>query len=492
MKIAIRLCFCSLLLLAVPFAARAQITCGPPININFGIVNSVPDSETFGSGNCTDNTYNGGYYTGGGPFQVTVSPSTVGPYSAFHITVTFDPSTTGTYTGGGSYYLTSTSGVSPIRIDIGASAQYLLPGFVNPKYVIMGVWYDPPGSQSQVCYGSDTVVGNSSTVMSSFSDSVTKSVSGTSGSLWSTTNTQSTTYTQEQDSSTTVAVNQTTSNNHCLGAFQGFTFYGLDHDWDHVFVWLNPIANFDIDPNSGAIVWTGYSWDQSDPTYPDLDVFGIPVGCLNGDFQTSNPAEWSTCQSYFQCPSGPLARCWALNNTDGSGPGLTGFGTPCNPQPNPMTDLCTILAADQFGSSNFTFTPPTSPNLSTPDGRFTACDATHSHCNTVIQYSPGNGNQYSEGYTATTTQSQGYKNTYSTAYSVENKFQGTSWLSGFNLDLKTSNTLTWVNGFSTSTNTSNGQTSALTIVAPPPGYTGPSEFVLYQDNLYGTFMLNPQ
>lgn len=481
------------LFLALPLAGRAQ-TCSPTPSVQFGVVTASTTANA-----CYDASQSTCYgcvlYSEGsnGPFSANW-PSNFNPGGDIDIPVSFNPSTAGTYSGSVSATYWSQSAYHYETITITANGEYAVPGFVNPKYLIMGVWYDPPGSQSSVCYGNDTVVGNSSTVMSSFSDSITKSISGTSGSIWSTTNSQSTTYMQEQDTSTTIAVNQTTSNNHCLGSFQGVSFSGLNHDWDHVFVWLNPIANFGVDNTSSpaTVVWTGYSWDPSDPTYPDLDVFGIPVGCLNGDFQTSNPAEWSTCQSYFQCPSGPLARCWALNNTDGSGPGLTGFGTPCNPAPNPITDVCTILAADQFGSSSFTFTPPTPPNLSTPDGRFTACDATHSNCNTVIQYSPGNGNTYSQGYTTTTTQSQGYKNTYSTAYSVENKFQGTSWLSGFNVDLKTTNTLTWVNGFSTSTNTSNGQTSTLTIVAPPPGYTGPSEFVLYQDNLYGTFMLNPQ
>jgi hypothetical protein len=176
---------------------------------------------------------------------------------------------------------------------------------------------------------------------------------------------------------------------------------------------------------------------------------------------------------------------------DGSGPGLTGFGTPCTQGTN--TDVCNILAADPFGSPGYTFTPPPPGSYTTADGRFTACDnGGNTHCNVAVEYAVNLSSNYMQGYTTTTTQSQTFKYTYSATYSVEDKFTGTSFLDGLGADLKDSNTLTWTNQFSQSTNNSNGQMASFKVVGPAAGYTGPSQFVVYQDNLYGTFMFNAQ
>lgn len=338
-------------------------------------------------------------------------------------------------------------------------------------------------------YGSNTVVGNSTSVKDSFSSEVSLTVSVSGGaSIFGFSADQTTTisnsYTQETDTASTIAFSQTTSNSTSLNGFSD-PANGINHDYDQIFLWLNPIVKFNIGPNSNQVTWTGYGYDLNDPTNPDMDVFGVPVGCLNGDFATSNPPLWSTCQSYF---TGPLARTWALSNEDGSGPGLTGDPTvPCTTNPN--TDFCNILAADPFTSPNYTFMRPPIGSDTTTDGLFTDCHT--SGCNVAIQYSPNITNTYMQGYSTTITQDQMAKYKYEVTYSVEDKFKGTGWLAGFTVDLTDKNVFTWSHEFDQSTNSSRGQQSSFTIVGPAAGYTGPCQFDVFQDNRYGTFMFWP-
>jgi hypothetical protein len=188
--------------------------------------------------------------------------------------------------------------------------------------------------------------------------------------------------------------------------------------------------------------------------------YGLQVGWLNG---------------HIPVPSNippVLARTWAGNNVDGSGPGLT------------TTDLQNILDADPFSNPNYTVAFGQNP-FTTSDGRFTVTD------NPVVDYEPNVTQGYSDGYTITTTQSQTATYTYELAYSVEEKFMINLFFQSFSSDLKNSNTLTWTNKFSQATNNSQGQLASLSITGPAPGYTGPPEFVVYQDNVYGTFMFYP-
>jgi len=50
-------------------------------------------------------------------------------------------------------------------------------GYINPKYMIVDVTYAPPGSQSSVTYTNSLLVGNSTTIKSSFTDQTSLSVS---------------------------------------------------------------------------------------------------------------------------------------------------------------------------------------------------------------------------------------------------------------------------------------------------------------------------
>jgi hypothetical protein len=160
-------------LLAFPFLAYGQLKCYPPAQpppcVAFGLTTTpVTNSNT------------ASYYNNSGDHFRPYSTSASGPFSAQWpelqqfaynpIPVTFNPTVPGTYSGSVSAtYEDEVYTGNFITITITASGEFAAPGFVNPKYLVVGVWYAPPGSQSNACYGSNTVVGNSTSVSSSFS-----------------------------------------------------------------------------------------------------------------------------------------------------------------------------------------------------------------------------------------------------------------------------------------------------------------------------------
>jgi hypothetical protein len=344
-------------------------------------------------------------------------------------------------------------------------------GFVNPKYVIVAVVYSPPGAQSSVTYANNTVVGNSTSLMSTFASQVSQSIALTGGASGSTgtganifgfstseTVTSSSAYTQEEDTSSSVAISETTSQSTTVN---GNTVpAGVDHDFDYIFIWLNPILNYSVYTNSpNTLTWGGYGFDLND--VPTIDILGLQVGWLNGT---------------IPMPSNIppiLARAWAAGQDwpAGQGPGIT------------SADLASILAADPFSNASYVVTPNVA---TTADGRFTATG------DPTIDYEPEVKDTYSDGYTITATQSQTAKYTYTQGFAVEQQFKATFFMNTFMADLKNSNMLTWTNQFNQSTNNSQGQTASLSITGPPSTYTGPPQFVVYQDNVYGTFLFYPK
>jgi hypothetical protein len=352
-------------------------------------------------------------------------------------------------------------------------------GFVTPKYVVLSVLYAPPGSSSSVDYGTSTNLGTSTSTSSSFSDSVTKTVTvsktiglatGIAGVdvhlptvKFSTSN--STSDTVEQDSSSSFAITkQSSSDKTVLGPSSSTV--GLDHDFDVVKIWLNPVINFTLTP--GNVELTNIYYDDTDIN--DMDIIYLTLG------QLKDP---TLITDQFQLNQ--LSRAWAPLLTDGTGPGLT------------AADLLEIAKADPF--SDPTYVPATAagqPCTTGDTGRF--CIST----NPPAQYaSPQQGGQggstkYTESYSTTATQGQSSTDTHSTSYSTDASISG-GFLSNWSLDVKNENKLTWTNKWSTQTSKTSGQSASATIVPPKftDNYNGPTEFAVYQDSVYGTFMFLP-
>lgn len=282
--------------------------------------------------------------------------------------------------------------------------------------------------------------------------------------------TASTSFTQESDTSSSIAIN-TTDTFGIKVPGPASSAVGLDYDADVIWVWLNPSANFSISPSTPSVpIWTGYSYDTRDPV-GEMDVIGIQVAYLNG--HSSIPSNIASV----------LARTWAPNLANGSGQGLT------------TADYASILAADPFASalangSSYTIPPGTA---TTTDGRFVLTG------NQEIQYAPppmGDGpitETYSVALTTTTIQGQAGKDTRQVGFAVDINASG-GFLVDFTDDLKISNTLTWTNQWSTQSTQNFGQTAALSVTGPAftDNYTGPVEFDVYQDTVYGTFMFYPR
>ncbi len=221
-------------------------------------------------------------------------------------------------------------------------------GYVNPKYVVSTVLYAPPGSKSTAVYTNSKTVGSSTSVSSTFTSSTTESVSTTSALLgagltnvtsWvngTETSTTSNTETQSSQSSNSVTLTVSTSDGVTVTGPPNGDYVGVDHDWDIIKVWINPVVLFTVYNTTVSgetqVAWWGYGSSALDPTAP-IDIWGIPAGCLNGDFPQTQPP----CAAPLQ----QFQRTWAVNQNwpSGQGPGLT------------QADLNNILAADPWVSA---------------------------------------------------------------------------------------------------------------------------------------------
>jgi hypothetical protein len=392
------------------------------------------------------------------------------------------PGPTISYSGsGGSGYqiLISPTPSSSVQATIS------VPGYINPKYVVLGVTYVPPGPSSSVDYTSSTLLSNTSSVSSSFSSSFSQSVSVTSGIAgWAgakQTKSFSTTFAQQTQTSSSVTVSKQTSYS-VKTPGPANAYQGVNHDYDVILVWINPVLNFNLS-NNNALRWQGYGYSTLDQ--PGMDIVPVYVGWLNGDFTMP-----SNVQQSFQ-------RSWAAGEIwpSGQGPGLT------------ATDLQNILAMDPYGQCRFDSAIGSSVCPTPSSTRFTLTN------NLPIFYQqppPGGQPQttsYQAGYTNMTTQGQGATNTYSTTFGRETAFNGTVFDIGFSATLNQSLTLTWTNTSNSQLTSSSTSTAALSVTGPPCSVSGSScspvyppssptygtgvQFDVYQDNLFGTFLIVP-
>lgn len=495
--------------LMFPTSTWAQSYYEEDLSCNFGLATAVPARAVAEFANNRSNfdqleSWQLDYANSSAPPYTAVSyPSSIGSGSEAVYDCQFSPSAYGIYDSGQLEfdYFNNNTGDS-LTVYINLSGAYGVEGFINPKYVVLGVEYAPPGSQSNVTYGSNAVVGFSTATTDTFSTNTKESISMSTpgvpipGFNSTRTVTVSNSYTQGQDTTDTIAVSQTSSNATGLTGYSDPT-NGVNHDYDQILVWLNPINDYSVVPNSSIIQWNGWGYDLNDhnPGGPYMEVERIQLGCLNGDFYTiytsdpNDPAdqEWLTCVDVF---NSNFSRTWALTNADGSGPALTptlaNSAPPYNFCQMSGTDLYNVCRADPFGNPSYVFTPPSPGSDTTADGRFTDCHA--SGCATTISYYPGSFYNHSQGYSTTVSSSQNTMYEYSQTFAVENQFKGTDFLMGFGADLSVSNTVTYQHKFNQTSNLSQGETASFTVDGPPAGYTGPTSFAVYQDNIYGTFI----
>jgi hypothetical protein len=354
---------------------------------------------------------------------------------------------------------------TPTSSDTGtAQMESFNIGTVNPSYVVLSVIYAPPGSgttqnQSYVDYTNTTEVGTDTSLSNSFSQSNEFSVSGVaSGQSFGLTGSE----TQEEDTSSSIAINQTSSvSDKYPGLYPAMTA-GLNHDNDIILLWLNasmdceaeqswtPSSHYQTWPTQTNCILYDTTGTPGDPDDPLMDVVQLPVGWLNGDFTMETDvqnilANHGVTSAYYQdiLNADPYASCKA--------------STSC---------------VQNIGANATRFTLASGAGAAFPF--------------------EDNGTQtlYTVNYSSTKTQGQGASDTHSVSFSVGG---GGAFLGILDTTLKNQNTLTWTNKWSETTTKMVGQTAAINIAEPSPsnGYDGPSQFEVYQDNVYGTFMCYP-
>lgn len=342
-------------------------------------------------------------------------------------------------------------------------------GWVRPKYQVVGLTYAPPGSKSTANYTNGFLSGTGTSNMASFNSSYTNKVSiATGGSFFDvvngkTTATETSGWMQEQDSSSSLSIIQQDSTGLTV---QGPTSSGLgvDHDYDVIYVWLNPEVFVEL--GNGAIYQGGYGWDGRD-TITGMDVVGITLGQLRGTQPITDPAEQMR-----------LDRAW-----DTSLGALT------------STDYLQIAAADPFyGNPSFNPNTDTSHRFEFPESGNPA-----EPTDLIFNYIPAppggqpTSQTYTSSYSSTTTSGQTSKDTHSTAYSVDST-GNVNFFATLMVDLLTTATFTTSNQWSSTITSGATQSANFTIVPPlsTDNYTGPTAIQVWKDNVYGTFMFYPE
>jgi hypothetical protein len=172
-----------------------------------------------------------------------------------------------------------------------------------------------------------------------------------------------------------------------------------------------------------------------------------------------------------------LARSWAPNLADGSSPGLT------------PADLLAIAASDPY--SNPSYNPTMVPD---PDNDGTVCSTDGRFCqsdNSNVPYTQGINQSYAQYSSQTDTLGQSATDIHQVAYGI-GATASASFIGSLSTSIQNTNTLTWTNKWTSLTSTMVGQKSDAHIVGPTDySYSGPTEFCIYTDNVYGTYMFLP-
>jgi hypothetical protein len=499
----VRLSFFLALFLGLPLAGKAQ-TCSQNPSVQFGTASTVPDSS-YACYDATQSTCYGCQLVSTSNDAPTFSatwPSYFNPGGTINIPVSFDPSAGGTYSASLSATYWSQSSYHYETLTITASGTYSAPinGFINPKYVVVGVTYAPPGTSSSVTYTNTTSVGNTTSISNSFSKDVGFSISVSNGAAVPAaeilngsvklTFIESTDYTQTSNSSTTTSISKASTIAYTTPGTPAFS--PVNSDYDYIWLWINPEILVNATPANGnnpaTLQQTGWAFDPTDPVSGEPppsgpynsgpDIVQVQVGCLTGDF--SCPSTLVITNGVVT--SGTLARSWAANEYTwpaGEGPGLT------------TADITNILSFDPLIPSN-NYTLLSSFPSTTSDGRFTK----EPYPPNPIQYAVGGATEmYNTVQQDTQSVATGLSNSFKQAFGASQEF-GTGFFGFFNstTTMTESLTLTWNHSWLDTLTTTTTMTDALTVKGPPdppPSYSGPTQFIAYQDNLFGTFAFVP-
>ncbi len=209
---------------------------------------------------------------------------------------------------------------------------------------------------------------------------------------------------------------------------------GIDHDHDLIYLWLNPVVNLEVTPNSAE-----WLFGNTGP----LDIQYVYVGWLK------NPS---------MMPPGVVDRLQAY--------GITPEDYPEILKADPFADGSTAIDPARFQMLNMTFPyePPYAPGEAPPSYQYTLTNAT------------------------TNSSSYEFEWEFSTSVSFEGSFGFLNWAS---FAMKNQTSWTWNNKKTRSASTGTSETAKVTVGGPSYGYTGPTDIAVYYDVLFDTFLFAP-
>jgi hypothetical protein len=351
---------------------------------------------------------------------------------------------------------------NPGTMSVTFSGTGGISGWITPKYQVVGLTYTPPGSKSTATYSNGFNSGSSMMNTSSFKQGVTVSYTVNGGfdlfGLLSSkvTNTASAGWTQTTGSSNSLSLSQTYSSGLVVPG-PASSGVGVDHDFDTVYVWLNPAVQLFL---SGVSVTNqGYNWDERD-TVTGMDVIPLTIGQLRG------------VQAIAADTQARLNRTW-----DGNLGALT------------STDLLAIALADPFFGN-----PSFNPNTDT-SGRFEFPNGVRLLMNYVPEPAGGQatGQTYTSSYTSTSAAGQSASTMYTVGYAVAGGVDA-NFLVSLSGNVRVSGSYSYTDGWSSTATSGTTQAANFTIFPPlmSDNYTGPTAIQVWKDNVYGSFMFYPE
>lgn len=334
-------------------------------------------------------------------------------------------------------------------------------GTIFPKYQVLGVDYAPPGARSFVTYSANFSRGGSNTLTDTFGNQTTLSVTETlkfgveavspvTASL-STTITGSHAQQAESQTGNSWSIN-TTGGQTVSGPASSAA--GIDHDYDVIWIWLNPAVNLTLTGPSN-FNWGGYAYNPADPVN-QMDVIYLYV------YELKNPS------LIPPNVAARLARTWDVSGVGG----LTN------------ADYQAILMSNPFALNPFY-----NPNFDS-SGRFSP------EGGRTFNYRPASpgGQPVTEFFTTTAQTSNSNTSTSqdsrSMGFAIDYTTSTSKFLAGFSINLKFSNTWTTTTRSSTTNTTASGQVATFSITGPQAtdNYTGPTAIQIWRDNIYGSYM----
>lgn len=367
-------------------------------------------------------------------------------------------------------------------------------GYINPKYIVLGVTYAPPGPASFVNYTNSVGLATTNSLKNTFKTGHTYTVTISStvgiegwkvGTKVSTSNTAS----QSTVDSQSVTLSWSTGNSvQTYGTpttvVNGSFTSPVDNDYDIIYVWLNPVEVITL---SGAgVTWNGYGYDATDQN--GLDIVGIPLGYLNGHFGAMPPDILASTN-----------RTWAAGQIYNAGQSAA-----LN-----STDFAKIAGYDPFSSSSYGTTEIgyAPPNPTTADNRFTLTTCNNGNSVSFLQAAPSatpGAYTCTLNYSNLTTNAKSKTTETTNTFSIDRSYSGSIFQSDLSIDLAyqyTTDTITEVDSSIATTTSTSAQASITGLpcgntkpgVGPcVPVWNGPpTQFNIYEDNLYGTFMFAP-